>query len=120
MASWQYDLEQAEARVARHGGGTLDHYRDYYRRRPGDTSRPITDADIRRWFEADQAELYRCQRFQAEAAARRKHWSKLPPVSHGYTRIPDRADGTRMVSCDDCGTEITSLGIGYHRQNTGH
>lgn len=60
-----------------------------------------------------------------------RDWRKLPPVSNGYTRIPDRLiEGgmgghvpkawVRMVRCDTCGNEITSLGIGYHRQNTGH
>jgi hypothetical protein len=60
-----------------------------------------------------------------------KDWRKLPPVSRGYTRIPDLLSSggaggysprswIRMVRCDTCGSEIASLGIGYHRQNTGH
>lgn len=59
------------------------------------------------------------------------HYTKLPDVSHGYTRIPDKlveggaggydkAAWVRMVRCDTCEKEIASLGIGYHRQNTGH
>lgn len=44
----------------------------------------------------------------------RRHWSKMPPVLHGFTRAPDGPDGTRLVTCDACGTVLASLGIGYH------
>jgi hypothetical protein len=51
----------------------------------------------------------------------RKHYSKLPPIQ-GFTRIPDRpcSDGSfsRMVRCDFDGTEIPSLGVGYHIQSS--
>lgn len=47
----------------------------------------------------------------------RRPWYKLPPVSFGFTRIPDAADGRRMVRCDKCGRDCTSLGVGYHKQN---
>lgn len=48
-----------------------------------------------------------------------RHWSKLPPVSRGFTRIPDDR-GRRMVKCDQCGAEIVSLGIGRHLSRLDH
>lgn len=81
---------------------------------------------------ADQiAEGLTIERETPEARSPLKDWRKLPIVSKGYVRIPDRlieggAGGydpkawIRMVRCETCGREIASLGIGYHRQNTGH
>lgn len=72
----------------------------------------------------------------------RKSYRKMPEV-YGFTRIPDEPDvwqpcrggwchfdgcnrrddhghwipGRRMLRCDTCGTEIASLGVGYHRGN---
>jgi hypothetical protein len=51
----------------------------------------------------------------------KKDWRKLPPVSTGFHRIPDDPEtGNRMCACNKCGKEMTTLSIGYHRQNTGH
>lgn len=47
--------------------------------------------------------------------ATKRHWSKLPPV-RGFTRVPDRADGSRQLQCNICKKVIPSLGVGYHKQ----
>jgi hypothetical protein len=57
-----------------------------------------------------------------------RHWSTLPPVSKGFTRVPDRLVGgrgdpypwQRMVKCDKCGEVIASQGIGYHNNREDH
>jgi hypothetical protein len=79
------------------------------------------EAEARRCWEQDTGALYRAEAAERDRLAKRTPWHKLPPVKRGYTRIPDDPKtGMRRVSCDTCGKEITSLGIGYHSQNTGH
>lgn len=48
-------------------------------------------------------------------ATTKRHWSKLPPV-RGFTRVPDRADGSRQLKCTICDKIIPSLGVGYHQR----
>lgn len=48
----------------------------------------------------------------------RTHWSKLPAVRYGFTRVPDEVGtGRRLVQCDACKQIIPSLGVGYHLGN---
>jgi hypothetical protein len=48
----------------------------------------------------------------------KRHWSKLAPVHRDFERVPDGADGRRMVRHKICGETLPSLGIGYHLQRT--
>lgn len=46
----------------------------------------------------------------------KRDWFTLPPISRGYTRVPDAPDGTRMCVCEICGQQLPTLGIGYHQK----
>jgi hypothetical protein len=109
---WYDRLDTVRGRIKARGGDLEGYLARYGRGR---------EAEARQYWEEDSAALYRAQVAEQARLANRTPWHKLPPVRYGYTRIcDDPQTGGRRVTCDTCGKEISSLGIGYHRQNTGH